>query len=1200
MRSPACTAIGVLLPLAARSSCPRHIGHVPTIFRKPFYSNPRLLQKDDPPEVPEAARSPLADLPSGSPGSPSDASPSEDSGGPGNPPEKPTKPVDKANYGSASRRAGRNLKKSPDFPPPHLSPHFFRANVVLREALQQALAGVQKRGTVDPSRAIESSKDGYSDVRTLSASTTLSIRGRRAVQASKQQMHRGEIAARVDANVMKEIDSTIRAGLRPSTLALTQSLMTKSPHVVLHCPKVGGIDVLDVVVENVAARNNADLIRITANDIAAIGGKYLDEPGDNHNEALSLLAYEVYAALDPDSGQDHPDEEDPEESDEDEHDDPRTSSPFPAAQGFVIQLDAKSLSPIADMFKNKRAAGIPPQQLSDHLRSIMGAPVKDSTRELKLPVLLDTFLNASDAKRAMENSKKGSDLAKFDQPAVSAGPESHDLSGTSTPIDSISSVTDGSLPNNGHNKISHTLGQDSSHSTSAGSSALIIQINDYPEICSTHSGSKLIDALHDALNERRQEGQRVILVGTCASEDHRLASLQPGGRSRKWTMDMGPTRTIMVPAIESTKGSFGRYHRERIVDINMQHLLTMLPRVRLPDEDKQSRPNTGSRSSVPDSDPGKFKAQLLEPLYPERARRLVTVVSGLLDEDEDLTLDHLLRAGEIIETSDKAKEAWIKGEQDTETKPSKGKEKEKDRRLPLRLTEHERRLLPGVINAASIRTSFQDVRAPKETIETLKTLTSLSLRRPDAFTYGVLATDQIPGVLLYGPPGTGKTLLAKAVAKESGATVLEVSGADIHDKYVGESEKNIRAIFSLARKLKPCVVFIDEGDALLGSRNDSVNKGTHRSVLNQFLREWDGMKELSTFIMVATNRPFDLDEASLRRLPRRILVDLPTEKDREEILRIHLKDEQLDPDVSFAKLASETPLYSGSDLKNLAVAAALACVREEYDAASRDVSDASEASTTPLADHFNPPDAATAMPSPPPTLETPSIPPLPPPSSQSDDSSVPSTASTSPSAGLVTSASASSTKFTPPGISSQPESSPVTQSSATSTPTSTLPASLADARRKINDWITARTSKPPSPNDSSSHNPRDSPTAQDVRTSAPPVSSTVSRSESSTLESTPLKDTEPHEPETPVVENPITSSPPPTPSSRRIIRTHHFSHALQEITASISEDMASLNAIKKFDAKYGDRKGRKKRLGGGYGFGRIEEGEKRASIRMEG
>ncbi|KAL8636797.1 MAG: hypothetical protein Q9228_005852, partial [Teloschistes exilis] len=1012
MRSPACTAVGVLLPLAARSLCPQRIAHASTVLRRTFSSNPRLLQEDNPPSKPETPRNPLADLLSGSLGRPSDALPSEeDSGGPTDSPEKPTKPVDKTNYGSASRRAGRNLKKPSDFPPPHLGPRFFRNNVILREALQQALADVQKRGTVDPSHATKLLKDRYSRVKTLTRPTTLRIGGRKVRQDAERRMDRGEVAARVDASVMREIESTIRAGLRPSTLALTQSLITKSPHVVLHCPKAGGNDVLNVVIENLAATNNADLIRITASDIADIGGNYLDEPEDSPSQALSLLAYEVFAALETESGQDHEDEEDPEESDEDEHDGPRTSGPFPAAQGFVIQLDPKSLSPIADMFKNRRAAGLPSaQRLSDRLRAAMGAPVKDSTREAKTSVFWDTLINASDAKRAIEDSEKGSDMAKSGPLAASAGLGSRDLSGSSTSIDSTSPAANDSLPDNEHTRTSHTPGQDSSHSTSIRSPALIIQINDYLEICSTNSGSKVIDALHDALNERRNEGQRVILVGTCASDDHRLSSLQSGGRGRKWSMDMGPTRTIMVPAIEHTKGSFKRYHREGCVEINIRHLLTMFRRVARPHERQQSRVNaiqhepTQSRLEAFSSDPksglGKFKDQLLEPLSPERARRLVIVLSGIIDDGDHLTTDHLSRACEIIETSDEAKEAWIKAEQAKDSNSDKSKDKET--RRPLRLNEHERRLLPGVIDAASIRTTFQEVRAPTDTVETLKTLTSLSLRRPDAFTYGVLATDQIPGVLLYGPPGTGKTLLAKAVAKESGATVLEVSGADIHDKYVGESEKNIRAIFSLARKLKPCVVFIDEGDALLGSRNDSINKGTHRSVLNQFLREWDGMKELSTFIMVATNRPFDLDEASLRRLPRRMLVDLPTEKDREEILRIHLKDEQLGPEVSLANLASETPLYSGSDLKNLAVAAALACVREEYDTArdaERDISEASgsEALTTSLTDQSNLPNAAIAMPPPPPTIESSSTPPSPSPS-QSDTSFAPSIAPTTPNA----------------------------------------------------------------------------------------------------------------------------------------------------------------------------------------------------------
>ncbi|KAL2179982.1 uncharacterized protein P884DRAFT_218591 [Thermothelomyces heterothallicus CBS 202.75] len=241
----------------------------------------------------------------------------------------------------------------------------------------------------------------------------------------------------------------------------------------------------------------------------------------------------------------------------------------------------------------------------------------------------------------------------------------------------------------------------------------------------------------------------------------------------------------------------------------------------------------------------------------------------------------------------------------------------------------EKKLLSGLINAKDIHTTFDQIIVPQETKESLMGLTTLSLVRPEAFSYGVLKTEHISGCLLYGPPGTGKTLLAKAVAKESGANMLEVSAADINDKWVGQSEKNVQALFSLARKLAPCVIFLDEADALLAARRSGPARAAYRETITQFLREWDGLTGSRAFIMVATNRPFDLDEAVLRRLPRKILVDLPLAPEREAILRVVLRDEVLAPDVDLARLAAETELYSGSDLKNLCVSAAMEAVREE-------------------------------------------------------------------------------------------------------------------------------------------------------------------------------------------------------------------------------------------------------------------------------
>lgn len=294
--------------------------------------------------------------------------------------------------------------------------------------------------------------------------------------------------------------------------------------------------------------------------------------------------------------------------------------------------------------------------------------------------------------------------------------------------------------------------------------------------------------------------------------------------------------------------------------------------------------------------------------------------AGSASKSPQSSLESLLSLGDII-------------------KPATGSNGSKPNPSTMDLDEEEKKLLSGLVNADDIHTSFDEVIAPPEVRESLISLTTLSLQHPKAFSYGVLSRERIHGCLLYGPPGTGKTLMAKALAKGSGANMLEISAASINDMWVGNSEKNVRAVFSLARKMSPMVVFLDEADALLGSRGRQTVRGGQRETINQFLREWDGLTNaLSTqqiFVMVSTNRPQDLDEAVLRRLPRRILVDLPLKEGRLAILKTLLRDELLDEEtVSLEQIASkETELYSGSDLKNLAVAAAMEAAKEELAAA---------------------------------------------------------------------------------------------------------------------------------------------------------------------------------------------------------------------------------------------------------------------------
>ncbi|EIW69180.1 hypothetical protein TREMEDRAFT_71806 [Tremella mesenterica DSM 1558] len=254
------------------------------------------------------------------------------------------------------------------------------------------------------------------------------------------------------------------------------------------------------------------------------------------------------------------------------------------------------------------------------------------------------------------------------------------------------------------------------------------------------------------------------------------------------------------------------------------------------------------------------------------------------------------------------------------------------------LSSYERRLVSCIVDTQKLSsTSFDDVHLPDKTIDAIRTVVSLPLLFPEAFRTGLLRQHSTGGALLFGPPGTGKTLLARAVASESGAQMLAVQPSDVNNMYVGESEKLVKAVFSLARRLSPCVIFLDEVDALFGARASKDASGgakAHNQVLTEFMQEMDGLSsaiantEHRIIVIGATNRPFDLDDAILRRLPRRLLVDLPGRADRRAILDILLREETLDSSVDLDALAADTEGYSGSDLKYLCVSAALAAVKD--------------------------------------------------------------------------------------------------------------------------------------------------------------------------------------------------------------------------------------------------------------------------------
>ncbi|KAI1842764.1 hypothetical protein JX266_011085 [Neoarthrinium moseri] len=486
-------------------------------------------------------------------------------------------------------------------------------------------------------------------------------------------------------------------------------------------------------------------------------------------------------------------------------------------------------------------------------------------------------------------------------------------------------------------------------SNSSEQRPLIIHIHDINAInMDDECGSALLGRLRKAIDNLWVEGRKIVLVGTCASLNapaHYSSALKElESNERVITFHEYDPSNEPYPTIakrDKNSANLAKHFQKRIagvqkdeyLDENARNIKSMLKTLLGISHDSRD-PRVDLKFHAMDE---KYQLESLsESILPvtEVYRIVKTMIGFPRQQSDHFDQGVLQEALHLIKHVDAAKDRIAKTK-DTPSNEVKRNVMGGNGPPGGNLADYEERFKSALVNPENIRTTFGDVHVPRETIDSIKMLTQLSLLRPEAFAYGVLATDRIPGCLLYGPPGTGKTLLAKAVAKESGANMVEVSGASINQMYVGESEKNIRGLFSLAKKKEPLVIFIDEADALLGARGRRNDGGGRRDVINQFLREWDGMDTSKAFIMVATNRPFDLDEAVLRRLPRKLLVDLPLEEDRAAILKIHLKGEALDDTVSIEKMAKDTPLYSGSDLKNVCVAAAMAAVKEELEASEK-------------------------------------------------------------------------------------------------------------------------------------------------------------------------------------------------------------------------------------------------------------------------
>jgi len=232
---------------------------------------------------------------------------------------------------------------------------------------------------------------------------------------------------------------------------------------------------------------------------------------------------------------------------------------------------------------------------------------------------------------------------------------------------------------------------------------------------------------------------------------------------------------------------------------------------------------------------------------------------------------------------------------------------------------------------SNVKTRFKDVAGCEEEKEEVKEIIDY-LKNPKKFTD--MGAHIPKGILMVGPPGTGKTLLAKAVAGEANVPFFSISGSDFVEMFVGTGASRVRDMFKNAQKSAPCIVFIDEIDAVGRQRGAGMGGGNdeREQTLNQLLVEMDGMTDnIGIVVIAATNRPDVLDPALLRsgRFDRRVTVNLPDVKGRKEILEVHARNKKLSTDVSLENLAKRTPGFSGADLANVLNEGAILAVRKK-------------------------------------------------------------------------------------------------------------------------------------------------------------------------------------------------------------------------------------------------------------------------------
>ncbi|KAL7627620.1 mitochondrial dynamin GTPase Msp1 [Parahypoxylon ruwenzoriense] len=309
---------------------------------------------------------------------------------------------------------------------------------------------------------------------------------------------------------------------------------------------------------------------------------------------------------------------------------------------------------------------------------------------------------------------------------------------------------------------------------------------------------------------------------------------------------------------------------------------------------------------------------------------LSTLQGTLTDPDKEKREQARIRAKANLQRLQKARDYDEGNEEEINGGAKRGPRIE-----DLVLNEYENLVALEVVAPEDIPVGFDDIGGLEDIIEEVKESVIYPLTMPHLYSYAAPLLSAPSGVLLYGPPGCGKTMLAKAVAHESGASFINLHISTLTEKWYGDSNKLVRAVFSLSRKLQPAIIFIDEIDAVLGTRRSGEHEASGM-VKAEFMTLWDGLTSANTqglpariVVLGATNRIHDIDEAILRRMPKKFPVSLPDKNQRLRILQLILKDTKTEPNnFNIEYIARVTAGMSGSDIKEACRDAAMAPIRE--------------------------------------------------------------------------------------------------------------------------------------------------------------------------------------------------------------------------------------------------------------------------------